>query len=283
LGDTYNGSGKGAGGSNPETSSKQLSNKGSRFKFENKFDKICENCGKQFKGYAFQSYCCGACAGVDNTKRKDKGILPNKCLLMIPERFAIKMIDSGWILRNQIIWHKPNQMPSSAKDRFTVDFEKIFFFVKQQKYYFEQQVEKSLTQEDRPFGIIRDREYDYDSKQAVIQKRKRPNGVSVEQSKKLGNISNCGVNEYRNMRTVWSINTDPTSEAHFATYPQKLVQRMILAGCPENGIVLDPFFGSGTTGIYARKVNRNYIGIELNSEYVKIANKRLRDELGMFA
>ena len=201
----------------------------------------------------------------------------------MPERFAIEMIDRGWTIRNQIIWHKPNQMPSSAKDRFTVDFEKVFFFVKQPTdYYFEQQLEKSITQENRPAGVVRDREYDYDSKQAIIQKRKRPNGISVEQSKKMGNVGNCGVNEFRNVRTVWSINTEPSTEAHFATYPQRLVERMLKAGCPENGIVLDPFFGSGTTGVYARKANRNFVGIELNPEYVKIAENRLLKEIGMF-
>jgi len=212
-----------------------------------------------------------------------RGTAMNKSLCMIPERFAIEMIDRGWCLRNQIIWHKPNQMPSSAKDRFTVDFEKVFFFVKQPTdYYFEQQLEKSITQENRPAGVVRDREYDYDSKQAIIQKRKRPNGISVEQSKKMGNVGNCGVNEFRNVRTVWSINTEPSTEAHFATYPQRLVERMLKAGCPENGIVLDPFFGSGTTGVYARKANRNFVGIELNPEYVKIAENRLLKEIGMF-
>jgi DNA modification methylase len=220
---------------------------------------------------------------TETRKVKQPNINMHKSLCLVPERFAIEMIDRGWTIRNQIIWHKPNQMPSSAKDRFTVDFEKVFFFVKQPTdYYFEQQLEKSITQENRPAGVVRDREYDYDSKQAIIQKRKRPNGISVEQSKKMGNVGNCGVNEFRNVRTVWSINTEPSTEAHFATYPQRLVERMLKAGCPENGIVLDPFFGSGTTGVYARKVNRNFVGIELNPEYVKIAENRLLKEIGMF-
>jgi site-specific DNA-methyltransferase (adenine-specific) len=211
LGDTFSSDTKGTGG----PSDKQLSNKGSRYEAK-KFDTE----------------------------------IPNKCLCLVPERFAIEMIDRGWTIRNQIIWHKPNQMPSSAKDRFTVDFEKVFFFVKQPTdYYFEQQLEKSITQENRPAGVVRDREYDYDSKQAIIQKRKRPNGISVEQSKKMGNVGNCGVNEFRNVRTVWSINTEPSTEAHFATYPQRLVERILKAGCPENGLVLDPFMGAGTTAV----------------------------------
>lgn len=201
---------------------------------------------------------------------KQPNVNMHKSLCLVPERFAIEMIDRGWTLRNQIIWHKPNQMPSSAKDRFTVDFEKIFFFVKQPMgYYFEQQLEPYTEPMNRWGGEKLDAknksEWDDGTGQTTYRKRNlRPNENG------------------RNMRTVWSINTEPSAEKHFATYPQKLVQRMLNSGCPENGLVLDPFFGSGTTGIYARKSNRNYIGIELNPEYVKIANDRLYKELGMW-
>jgi len=209
-----------------------------------------------------------------------RGTAMNKSLCMIPERFAIEMIDRGWCLRNQIIWHKPNQMPSSAKDRFTVDFEKVFFFVKQPTgYYFEQQLEPALTNENRPNGVERDRIYDYNSKQKIITGRTSKNGQG---NGELANSKRFGDTGIRNVRTTWSVNTEPNSEAHFATYPQRLVERMLKAGCPENGIVLDPFFGSGTTGVYARKVNRNFVGIELNPEYVKIAENRLLKEIGMF-
>ena len=201
---------------------------------------------------------------------KQPNVNMHKSLCLVPERFAIEMIDRGWTLRNQIIWHKPNQMPSSAKDRFTVDFEKVFFFVKQPMgYYFEQQLEPYTEPLDRWAGQMVRGNYKTKTDQFAVQER---NGRDMRPNP-----------EGKNMRTVWSINTDPTTEAHFATYPQKLVQRMLLAGCPENGLVLDPFFGSGTTGIYARKANRNYIGIELNPDYVNVANKRIYDELGMFA
>lgn len=200
---------------------------------------------------------------------KDYG-LKEKCLLMIPERFGIEMIDRGWTLRNQIIWHKPNQMPQSATDRFTVDFEKIFFFTKNPTgYYFEQQLEPYTKPLDRWGGDDLEANgkstWDEGTGQTSYRKRNmRPNP------------------DGKNMRTVWAINTEPTPEAHFATYPQRLVERMAKAGCPENGIILDPFIGSGTTGIYARKINRNYIGFELNTEYLKIAENRIRNELGMF-
>lgn len=231
LGDSYSSDTKGTGG----PSDKQLSNKGSRYAAK-KFDTE----------------------------------IPNKCLCLVPERFAIEMVDRGWTIRNQIIWHKPNQMPSSATDRFTVDFEKIFFFVKKPMgYYFEQQLEPYTKPLDRWGGddlqANGTSEWDEGTGQTSYRKRNmRPNP------------------DGKNMRTVWSINTEPNSEAHFATYPQRLVERMVKAGCPENGLVIDPFFGSGTTGIYARKVNRNFVGIELNPEYVEIANKRLFKELGMF-
>lgn len=189
----------------------------------------------------------------------------NKSLLLIPERFAIEMLNRKWTLRNEIIWHKPNQTPQSAKDRFTVDFEKIFFFVKQSKsYYFEQQFEPYTKPLNRWGGdklkANNTSNWDEGTGQNTYRERNmrpNPNG--------------------RNMRAVWSINTKPTKYAHFATYPEKLVERMIKAGCPKNGIVLDPFFGSGTTGVCARKLDRNFIGIELNEKYIEIANKRLKN------
>lgn len=207
--------------------------------------------------------------GIAKTS-KFRGTNLNKSLLMIPERFAIRMIDMGWILRNQIIWHKPNQIPSSVTDRFTVDFEKIFFFVKQSKgYYFKQQFEPYTKPLNRWGGdnLKTNGKSTWDDGTGQTTYRNRnmrpnPNG--------------------KNMRTVWSINTEPFSEAHFATYPEKLVKRMIEAGCPVNGLVLDPFMGAGTTAVVAKKLNRNYLGFELNPDYVKIANNRLQKEIGMF-
>ena len=165
--------------------------------------------------------------GLQSNSRKGRGKagngVQNKSLVGIPFRFVIEMINRGWILRNTLIWHKNNVMPSSAKDRFTVDFEYLFFFSKQQKYYFNQ--------------------------------IKEENG--------------------RNKRTVWEINTKPYKEAHFAVFPEALIETPILAGCPPKGIVLDIFMGSGTTGLVALKNNRKYVGIELNEEYIGMAEKRL--------
>jgi len=193
------------------------------------------------------SYLKDNCQGIHK-----KATIQEKCLCQIPSRFAIEMTNRGWILRNEIIWHKPNCMPSSVKDRFTVDFEKIFFFVKSKKYYFETQYQNS-TYKDNRLGLGR---LNYGGKR----------NTSVV------------VSEKRNMRAVWKITTKGFSEAHFAVYPEKLIETPIKAGCPEKGIVLDPFFGAGTTGLVAQKLNRNWIGIELNPEYIKIANKRLRQK-----
>ena len=279
--------------------------------------------------------------------RKKITDIPDKCLTMIPERFAIAMVDHGWILRNKIIWYKPNCMPSSAKDRFTVDFECVYFFTKSQKYFFETQYEplqdtgtgwSKQQAEDKwhvksdmwKFGTEKRHQFRYGNKSA--------DGRQYNQNP-LGRIKRC----------VWKISTKPFSAQklladyvgadgklyraspdcpihghlasqresdiqsyderlnssgqlndnldtqsdpvsggksdkcvcsskipdHFAVFPPDLVLPMIKAGCPSNGIVLDPFFGAGTVGLVALQNGRDFIGIELNPDYIKIAEKRL--------
>ena len=185
-----------------------------------------------------------------------------KSLCQIPSRFAIEMTNRGWILRNEIIWHKPNAMPSPVKDRFTVDFEKVFFFTKSKKYFFEQQFDEYTKPMNRWGGeeLKADGKSDWDNGTGQDTYRKR-NFRPYKNGK--------------NKRTVWSINTKPSKEPHFASYPENLIEPMIKAGCPFNGVVLDPFFGIGTTGIVAKKNNRNYIGIEISPKYIEIIKKRL--------
>ena len=187
----------------------------------------------------------------------------HKCLCQIPSRFAIEMVNRGWTLRNEIIWHKPNCMPSSVKDRFTVDFEKIFFFVKSKKYNFETQREPH--------------------KEISLNRIKKPWHGHLTKGHALGGLKNGDMSKMchpdgRNKRCVWTITTKSFKEAHFAVFPPELVETPIMAGCPKCGIVLDPFFGAGTTGLVAKQLGRNYLGIELNPEYIKIANKRLAQE-----
>jgi DNA modification methylase len=188
---------------------------------------------------------------------------PAKSLCMIPSRFAIEMSNRGWILRNEIIWHKPNCMPSGVKDRFTVDFEKVFFFVKNKKYWFETQYEPHTRLWDaRNGGNMADVGHKKNGK--IEAKNTHPNGYPLPNH--LG----------RNKRTVWRVATKPFREAHFATYPEALIEPMIKAGCPLDGVVLDPFIGSGTTGLVAKKQGKNYIGIELNPKYIEMAEKRIK-------
>jgi DNA modification methylase len=189
-----------------------------------------------------------------------------KSLCMVPSRFALRMIEQGWILRNEIIWHKPNAMPQSIKDRFTVDFEKVFFFVKSRHYYFKQQFEALKNPERMKRRLLN-----------PTVKHKQNDSYWFERSfakQENGRLKTLELG--RNKRCVWTIGTTNFSGNHFAVFPPKLIETPILAGCRENGIVLDPFIGSGTTAIVARKLKRNFIGIELNPEYVKIALKRIK-------
>ena len=188
----------------------------------------------------------------------------SKSLLLIPFRFAIEMMNRGWTVRNVIIWHKTNVTPSSAKDRFTVDFEYLFFFSKKKKYYFSQQLEpfKNSTIARCKTGCGTNKGASY-------------RGLNKEKFERLQQRILNGEIKGRNVRTVWSIPSANYKGSHFATYNPKLIEIPIKAGCPENGIVLDPFIGSGTTALVAKQFNKNYIGIELNPEYIKLALERI--------
>lgn len=179
-----------------------------------------------------------------------------KSLAQIPSRFALAMTSRDWILRNEIIWHKPNCMPSSVKDRFTVDFEKVYFFTKSTHYHFEQQFEPAA------YDGRKDTKYKGGPKDMA--------GGAHERWQK-----DAQGNHIKNKRSVWSISTKPFKEAHFATFPEDLIEPMVLAGCPQGGAVLDPFMGAGTTGVVAKKLGRHYLGIELNPEYIKMAEARI--------
>ncbi len=197
---------------------------------------------------------------VQNDK-KAQGI-PEKCLCQIPSRFAIEMVNRGWTLRNEIIWYKRNCMPSSARDRFTVDFEKIFFFVKSKKYWFEQQYECFAQS---TFERVK---HNFNKNKGDIASGVKVGGMRHFQShfnRKSG----------RNKRTVWDITTKPFKGAHFAVYPEELCETPIKAGCPVGGVVLDPFAGAGTTGVVSKRLGRDFIGIELNPEYFEMARKRI--------
>ncbi len=189
----------------------------------------------------------------------------SKDLIGIPWMLAFALRSDGWYLRQDIIWSKPSVMPESVKDRCTKSHEYIFLLSKNKKYYFDNE---SIAEPTSSFDtVIRDRD--------ATKLNNTPGRTKMQ-----GLIRNDYLT--RNKRSVWTVATQPLREAHFATFPEKLITDCIKAGSPEGGIVLDPFMGSGTTAIVARKLNRSYVGFELNSDYVSIANKRLRKELGIF-
>lgn len=194
-------------------------------------------------------------------KMKINGL--DKCLCQIPSRFGIEMVDRGWLLRNRLIWQKPNAMPSSAKDRFTIDYEDVLFFSKSKKYCFNQQFEPCDAKECAYRHKIRK------SKKYNLKYEGYKNNFPIpsENTIKLG----------RNKRSVWGVATKKFPGAHFATYPDTLIAPMILAGCPEGGVVLDPFGGAMTTCVAAIKYKRNYVAIELNPDYIIIGEKRIKN------
>lgn len=218
------------------------------------------------------------------------GGLASKQLMGIPWRFAFAMQADGWYLRQDIIWHKPNPMPESVTDRCTKSHEYIFLFAKSERYYFDNEsiMEEAVTFEDRPAGIVRNREYGYQSKmnlhpEAYLKKARTKNcsyDGQAPNSMHLRREMGMKDEQYvlRNKRDVWSVNVKPNKEAHFATYPPMLIRPCVLAGCPEGGVVLDPFMGSGTTGIVAMQLGRHYVGTELNPEYQQMATRRIAEE-----
>jgi len=212
-----------------------------------------------------------------------KEIKFEKSLMMIPERFAIEMIDNGWILRNKLVWVKPNAMPESVQDRWKKAHEYIFFFVKNKKYYFNLDAIRTQHAE----VSIKRAEYEQGRNALGInpsstgEKYKRDKSFRDGTEKyysmpsrrvKLNDLGACPP-DYLLVNTNCSENDG--SNEHYATYPQKLIAPLIKAGSRERDIILDPFMGSGSTAVIARFLSRDFIGIELNQSYIKVANKRL--------
>lgn len=236
----------------------------------------------------------------------------NKSLIGIPERLALAIQDElKMIRRNTIIWYKPACMPSSAMDRFTVDFEYLYFFTKKPKgYYFKTQYTKLSESMQRVLErqqyyngkakknySLQEIQNPSDTKRRIISNmiEKSNNGrvfiQSNPSSPHIKNLQRAEGGAMRNhamhstgysvategalKRCVWIVTPDPYTGNHFAAYPEDLIRTPIDACCPPDGIVLDPFNGSGTTCITAKKMNRKYVGIDLNPEYVKQAESRL--------
>jgi len=185
---------------------------------------------------------------------------PNKCLLLIPHRFAIGCIDRGWIMRNDIIWAKRNGMPDSVTDRFTKKHEYFFFMVKSEKYYFD-------------LDSIRDKTI---SLPKIRNKAEEKFGFGTSNFSEGERV--WGNDKGKNPSSVsdfWDVPTKPSTTEHYASYNDELIRKPILAGCPEGGIIYDPFMGTGSTAEASWRANRNYIGSEMSEKYVQIANQRL--------
>jgi DNA modification methylase len=325
----------------------------------------------------------GRDGGSNDKKLIKNSIIKEKDLMMIPNRVAIALQEAGWYIRSEIIWHKPNPMPESVRDRPTSAHEKIWLITKSKKYYYDadsireplastslkrlnQNIKnqkgstrgnggmKSNGNMKAVFGKYQTDENEKKHRQGmsktrgskIVQTRpKLPSQKefvnylrnkttiidlventnikkttiehwfrndelgfafpSVEDWNKIRDLINDWSEEFnnidygltyiethldeiknnpigRNKRNVWTVTTKPCKEAHFATFPKDLIEPCIKAGCPEGGLVLDPFGGSGTTGIVAAQNNRNAVLIELNQKYIDIAKKRIDKELGLF-
>lgn len=198
-----------------------------------------------------------------NQNMKATGI---KCkdLIGIPWMAAFALRESGWYLRQDIIWAKGNPMPESVKDRCTKSHEYIFLLSKSRKYYFDYESIKEPRTSLHGSGNK--------------QRKQRPCSETLHKGNQMGSVPYDGSEILRNKRDVWNVNIKPCKEAHFATFPDTLIEPCVLAGCPEGGIILDPFMGAGTTGMVAKRHNRNYVGIELNPNYIQIAENRIGNQ-----
>ena len=209
------------------------------------------NLGDSYAAGSRSSYAStGKAAGRVGASRPTSN-LPGKNLLGIPWRVAFALQDDGWILRNEIIWAKPNGMPESVTDRLAGKHEHLFMFSKKPRYWFDLDPIREPHESEPRAG-----------KNAMRgQSSIRPAGPNA------GAYSDGG----RNPGDVWTIATQAFSEAHFATMPPALAERCIQAGCKPGGVALDPFSGSGTTGLAASRHGRRYVGIDLNAEYLDLS------------
>ncbi|WP_374374463.1 site-specific DNA-methyltransferase [Dongia sp.] len=282
----------------------------------------------------------GNVAGAHGGRVVAAGVLKPKDLCMMPNRFAIAMQDWGWWVRSEIIWHKPNPMPESIKDRPGTAHEKVFLFSKSERYWYDAEAVRTDASEssigrwqqdieaqqgslrahggersDRPMKAVRGRDtfgrHTLDDKVPKSERRDargayEPSSgllpphkglaaareVSREKKRALTPRHEGHVNHTQldatprgsaNLRNVWSIPVAGFKEAHFATFPPALPEICIKAGCPEGGVVLDPFGGAGTTGLVADRLKRDAILIELNPAYAEIARKRIHGDAPLFS
>lgn len=228
------------------------------------------------------------------------GYLKPKDLCMIPNRLAIALQDDGWWVRSEIIWAKPNPMPESVTDRPATSHEKVWLLTKSQRYWYDADVVRlpmAAASIDRLAQDIDNQEGSHRANggrktNGPMKAVAKGNAKTFRGGRYTGGQPDAPRDSHgnepnesglRNLRNVWHIPTAPFSEAHFATFPPLLAETCIKAGCPKDGVVLDPFGGSGTTGLVADRLGRDAILIELNPEYCEMARKRVQGDAPMFA
>ena len=217
------------------------------------------------------SYCEKGRQGYGNDKigmiNKKDLLVKQKSLCLIPHRFAIGCIDRGWIMRNDIVWAKRNGMPESVTDRFSKKHEYFFFMTKNEKYYFDLDGIRVKSPPLNRWGgnkLVANGTSQWDA------------GTGQESYRTRDMQPNDGMKNPGSVSDFWDIPTQPSKDAHYATYNTKLIDKPIVAGCPIGGVILDPFAGTATTGCRAIELQRKFIGIEGSTEFVNIANKKLQ-------
>ena len=211
------------------------------------------------------TYCSSAKANRTGEKPKIKP----KDLCGIPWALAFALRDAGWYLRQEIIWHKIKCVPESVTDRCVKAHESVFLFAKSRQYHFDY---KAIQEPVAKSTIER-------SKRAVSDQNKYAEGVPGQAKQAIYRPRprmSMEIPQMRNKRSVWALSPQSLKDAHFAAFPRALVEPCILAGCPVGGIVMDPFMGSGTTAMTAKILGRQYIGFEINPEYISISEKRIQ-------
>lgn len=240
-------------------------------------------------GYGVPQTISGKQRDLPNFTIKQKYVnnwLRPKQKLLIPDRLFIALQEDGWLLRNKIIWNKPNPMPESCDDRYSQSYEEIGFFTKSEDYFFDM---KAVLKPLKKSTIVRSQSPYYKEKKSGyrigveghLKLASKYKDINIESNGRTSRKGIEGKDEIpidlggRHPRDVWSITTRSYHNAHFAVYPEELVEECVKASSPKNGIVLDPMMGSGTTCLVAWRLGRNFIGVDIKQEYVDIANKRL--------
>jgi site-specific DNA-methyltransferase (adenine-specific) len=228
-----------------------------------------------------QEYIASIVAIMDQCRRvlKDGGTLwlnlgdkyKNGRLLGMPWRVVFALEEAGWYLRSDIIWHKPNAMPHPVTSRPTTDHEYIFMFSKSASYYYDADAIREPHVTFSEHSKMRGGRNHFGRRQGTPERGKNSGNSNLHDARWDQAFHPNG----RNKRTVWSVPLGKFREAHFAVFPPQLIEPCVLAGSAKGGVVLDPFFGAGTVGLVALQLQRRYIGVELNAEYVEIARARL--------